>query len=236
MNNYYKHPAETYVFINNIYIDDVYRIDFSMDQSRFPIYGYQDELYGHITRGRKKVVGNIFINFSSPGYLYAALSNKDKQSPDVSSLLRNGISPYSAAEAEMAQLNKELQDIFIENLSIEDKRKRISGLMSKASRAGLSKKLADTLRYAFGTDSTKFVDKGLVEPTDQNLLPFDIQIYYGHPNDGGSIIREITDCSLLGTNQVISAAGHPGGDLSSSAQVILEVYPFIGREIKTKQT
>ncbi len=230
MVNYFKHPAETYVMINDVYLDDVYRVDFSMDESKMPIYGYRDRLYNQVTKGKSKVVGNLFLNFSSPGYLYTALvSDAFKGVPGKESR----ISPYKEAENQLDQLNSEMSEIFKNNSSQEDRRKQISALFTRASRLGLTSQLAESLRYAFGSDGSRLVDKGTIEPTDSNIKPFKIKIYYGHPEDPGSIIREITECYLLGTNQVISAAGSPGGDLSSSAQVILEVYPFIGREIRT---
>ena len=45
-------------------------------------------------------------------------------------------------------------------------------------------------------------------------------------------IRHIKKCVLFGESQTISAAGSPAGDMSSSAQPILESYPFIGQRVE----
>lgn len=233
MNNY-KIPAKTYIFINDNYVDDVYRIDWAMDESKIPIYGYLDKNYATVSSGRQRVVGNMYINFTNPGYLF--------------DIIRRGIPQpqsfdYSNIESLKMRYLKALKTIYNESTTSSTdnpitrdatKRARISQLISEAIRNKAEPTIIQTLRDAFTRPPAGEPDQNKIEePIEQNKR-FNLQIYYGHPNKEGTIIRTIENCFITGTSEVISAAGSPGGDMSSSAQSILEVYPFIGQKITSK--
>lgn len=221
----YKTPVETYVFINNVWIDDVYRVDWQLERNRMPIYGYNDIVYGQIAEGRQRITGNIFINFTEPGYLTQALAGVGALGPPA----RSTRDPYERIEALKLQVAKDLQDAYRKYPDgTQERREAIAGVVSFARREGIGDFIIDYLRESFSPDRIKDEVNSLEEPIDSPRIHFDMQIVYGYP-EPGTKMRTLKKCSLLGEGQVISAAGSPGGDLSSSAQTILEVYPFVAQ-------
>jgi hypothetical protein len=69
---------------------------------------------------------------------------------------------------------------------------------------------------------------------------FDIVVKYGHkhatmPGDvSTSFQRKFSECYLVGEEETVSASAGVGNDLSSSAQPILEIYPFFCKTITTE--
>jgi hypothetical protein len=54
---------------DNVIIDDATAIQFSLSQSKKPIYGYHSKYFDTIAEGIVIVQGRLFINFIHPGYL-----------------------------------------------------------------------------------------------------------------------------------------------------------------------
>jgi len=78
------------------------------------------------------------------------------------------------------------------------------------------------------------LDRGLFNPNDG----FDLIVEYG-PSTAikplSSTFRRIfRDCYFTGEEETVSATAGVGNDLSSSAQPILEIYPFFCKNIETK--
>ena len=73
------------------------------------------------------------------------------------------------------------------------------------------------------------------------LQTFDLVVEYTHVG-GGQVLdpqtpafkRIFRDCYLTGEEQTVSATAGVGNDLSSSAQPILEIYPFFCKTIITE--
>jgi hypothetical protein len=70
---------------------------------------------------------------------------------------------------------------------------------------------------------------------DKDHKPFDIIVRYGFQDRPGGYVRVFKDINLIGEEQVVSAQAGAGGDISSSAQPLLEVYPFFCRTIEVKK-
>lgn len=227
---FYKNPTDTYVFIENIWMDDIYRVDFNRNFSRSPQYGYRDKRYGQISEGRELITGNIVINFSEPGYLSAAIAGLQSNYPNKV----NTKNPYNEIENLKKEINSRIEEIYqtYEPGSAE-RRQGIARLYSYAASVGMSEYTTSIFRDAFAKTEPKKVRNSytFVDPFEQKRH-FNIQLYYGHPDDPDAIVEELEMCALLGQSKTMSAAGSPNGDMSSSAQVILEVYPFVARNIR----
>ena len=78
------------------------------------------------------------------------------------------------------------------------------------------------------------LDRGLFDPNDG----FDIIVQYGPDTNikplSSTFSRIFRDCYLTGEEETVSATAGVGNDLSSSAQPILEIYPFFCKNVETK--
>jgi hypothetical protein len=77
--------------------------------------------------------------------------------------------------------------------------------------------------------------KNISSPLDipVNQMTFDMSVKYGN-NSSSNFVRIFKDCYITGEEETVSASAGVGNDLSSSAQPILEVYPFFCRTITTQ--
>lgn len=225
---FYKQPINTYVFVENVWLDDIYRLDFRLERQRAPIYGWNDVHYGIVAEGKQLIVGNILIHFTQPGYLVSAIN--EAVSRRVASI--DTSDPYSRLERARRGVSEELLYVYDQTAEGSDERKnRITQLLANSKNQGIQDEVIQSLRKAFIPNTIDLRYAENEEPIDIPRKHFNIQIYYGHPEDPDTIIRELKQCVLTGQGQTISAAAQGGGDMSSSAQTILEVYPFMAQRM-----
>ena len=67
----------------------------------------------------------------------------------------------------------------------------------------------------------------------KGAAPFDLTVRYGFQNIPGGFSRIFRDVVLIGESEVVQAA--PGNDMASSAQALLEIYPFFCRTISVEE-
>lgn len=67
----------------------------------------------------------------------------------------------------------------------------------------------------------------------RGAAPFDLTVRYGFQNIPGGFSRVFRDVILIGESEVVQAA--PGNDMASSAQALLEIYPFFCRTISVEE-
>lgn len=223
----YKSPVDTYIFVNDVWVEDVYRVDWDLKRSRVPIYGYDDVYYGQVAEGKQIITGTILVNFTDTSYFTAALRGLH-----LSGLgNQRKIDPYDRIKNLKDRISKEIEEAYKEDDEIT-RGKSLSRIMRFARKEGLQDYFVNFMRDLFKpVSSNRLTSLGFEDPIDFNPRHFKLQIYYGHPSSRNVRIREFRKCALMGEGQTISAAGAPNGDMSSSAQVILEVYPFIAQSI-----
>ena len=78
INKFFPTPSTTKCYVNDIEVDDMFRVDFKRNINHQPIYGYDDQQYGFVAKGKELVSGQIIINFRYPGYLTALIKNSKK--------------------------------------------------------------------------------------------------------------------------------------------------------------
>jgi len=66
----YYSGSQVNIMIGDVLIDTAQRIQFNVQQSKTPIYGYASQYYSFVSDGKVFVQGNIVINFKEAGYLF----------------------------------------------------------------------------------------------------------------------------------------------------------------------
>lgn len=105
----YFSGSQTFLYIGDVWVDEVTGLQFQIQQNKQPIYGYASQLWDDVSAGRVMVQGGFSINFKEAGYLWAVLrryseittsqalgesgikSNKDAERKDKALLRRNSI-------------------------------------------------------------------------------------------------------------------------------------------------
>lgn len=235
---FYPTPSNVTFYIGDLLIDDMFRVDFTRKVSHQPIWGYDSKQYDFIAQGKEIVTGNIIINYRYPGYL------------------KNAITRYNISGLETAQsVQKRFEDdrkvtyppsffATLDSLDIENRAKVLGNVLLQYTKpnaigsveTAISQVKKD-IRKNFGSNSIDEEEASDADffksPLDEKgLLVFDLTVRYGFQNVPGGYIRKFKDCLLLGESNCVSASAGHGGDMSSSAQPILEIYPFFCRTIE----
>lgn len=202
----YPSPAEVKIYLNNNWVDDAYRIEYTLSNQRTPLYDYTSQYFKGVAEGTSIIQGQLIINFRFPGYLEYAIHQQLVKDSNV-----------------LKPLN-EAADVFNDLLKGSDQ-ERIQRLLAykKAGSLGYAKQL---LKYT-GEDSNKSSVPN--RAISHKTIPFNIQIKYG--GEEALHVKILKDCYIIGEAQVISASSIAGGDLSASGMPIYEQYSFFAKEV-----
>lgn len=255
---FYPTPSTTTYYINEYLIEDMFRIDFKRSDRKQPIYGYDSHKYDFVAQGKELVTGQIIVNFRYPGYLRNIIEEQAFRTTDETSRIHqkafassqegrdshavyvvNQVDTLETVEAKMDYIANFLQrqEIntksrgFINNLSVSS--------TTTASPSEIFTALKKNFERRNFIDSESLQQQDLEEsilssPLDSEHAPFDMVVRYGFQDRPGGYVRIFKDIQLIGEEQVVSAAANSTNDQSSSAQAILEIYPFFARTIETK--
>ena len=246
---FYPTPSTTKCYINDVELDDIFRVDFKRNKNHQPIYGYNDEQFGFVAKGKELVTGQIIINFRYPGYLTAVIKrNAEFKEIQDKALVAAGVEERPIDDATILDfIDKQSFD----SLSSLDKAawlaNQLINLASGKVRAQVNTAngiiaLKNKLRNQYlGDTSSTEASKNLATKYSRMKSPldydtsangFDLTIKYGFQENEGMYKRVFKDCILVGESSTVSSAAGAGNDMSSSAQGILEVYPFFAKTIE----
>jgi len=249
---FYPSPSNVTYYIRDLLIDDVFRVDFQRKANHQPIWGFDSTTFDFVARGKEMVNGSIILNYRYPGYLRNAILEAANADYDTKKIVNQRM--------ENANNSKDPVTFFqtIDNMTLENKAKMISNEISKKllqdraikdyralpgslRTSTLVTELKNNMRKMYGTHTTRDGDPSDKEDYFRSILDekelqfFDLIVRYGYQGVSGGYIRTFKSCLIYGESQTISAAAVGGGDLSSSAQPILEVYPFLAKTIVTSR-
>jgi len=246
INKFYPTPSTTKCYIGDIELDDIFRVDFKRNINHQPIYGYNDQQFGFVAKGKELVSGQIVINFRYPGYLASVLKKMDihKQINEKS------LAVFDKKGVDISKLNKSARrDYILTHLeSLPDVLSKTAFAASLTEEVKDSKyreteitHLKDALKDLYINDIQESQKasmqlnefSGFNSPLDFDIknTKFDLIIQYGFHENSNMYKRVFKDCVLVGESSTASAAAGAGNDMSSSAQSILEIYPFFARTI-----
>lgn len=69
----YPTPGDVKLYVDDLWVDDVYRVDYEEQNKKVPLWGYHQKHYADVADGKVIIVGNIIIHYRFPGYLNHAL-------------------------------------------------------------------------------------------------------------------------------------------------------------------
>lgn len=71
--NEFYDETDMFLYIGDVWIDDIVYLGYNIDQQKTPIYGYASQLFDATAAGHVLVTGSFAINFKESGYLWAIL-------------------------------------------------------------------------------------------------------------------------------------------------------------------
>lgn len=69
----YFSGSQMFLYIGDVWVDEVTSLQYTRSQSKTPIYGYASQLYDDMAAGQVIVQGSFSINYKEQGYLWAVL-------------------------------------------------------------------------------------------------------------------------------------------------------------------
>jgi len=252
---HYPTPTTTTYYVDEYLIDDIFRVDFQRKATEQPIWGYGSRTYDFVARGREIVTGNIIINFRYPGYLRNVIQLKksadDRLTDQMveSKLIENpdgffatsstpssspaGMSSYDDNEtnAHKMQVLSDLAKQSLENGAHPNSGPVLHGSIEQAKEFLITRNI-----FMNRGQNAQLPVSSLASPLDgpSGAHPFDMTVRYGFQGVPGGFVRRFSEVVLIGESQVVqasAAASAGGGDVASSAQALLEIYPFFAKTI-----
>jgi hypothetical protein len=225
--------AQASIWIGDIWVDEVFGIQFSASQSILPIYCYASQFYDAIAKGKALVQGIFEINFIDQGYLYAVLNemqnrqtnvNKDQETKRKIAAQTTG----GSIDFVSSTISRTQNDIILDQLQLlrdvsegtksdsKSRRQTLGVVLNELSQLSLASlnKLANQLNLPAETSIVRNI---IYDP-----IPFQIRGYFGNPDlfgvDHGTY-KEIRDCVLIGNEMIVG----------STDDQIKERYSFLSR-------
>lgn len=207
INNVYFSGAQTSIYIGDIWIDDINSINYTVQQSTTPIYGYGSQHYDLLPKGQILISGSFRINFKEPNYLWIALKAAQRYQIDAETVKRKKIDDakidWQKTNVSFEQDKRNNLDIFLsgDGPSIEALKARFS-----------------TPKVSSLTDIPKSAGSNIQENMNHSL--FNITLGYGTSLNSNNNIGEMLEgVMIVGSAKQIETTGQP----------IQEEYQFIAR-------
>lgn len=233
----YFSGAQVAMYIGDILIDEVTSIQFSVTQSKKPLYGYADQLFRDMSKGQILVQGQFTINFKEAGYLWLVLQtyqdkigNLKRKTPFFKTKDKQGnFESISKANIERI-INNDTSSIDQRTGTFIDLSDLAANFQGFSGRPGVNKVgQAEAILEQF-EDTIWGDNPGIIpeEPNrradDSSINGFDIYLAYGDfagDNRANHTIRKIENVHIFGTSQVVQIDG----------QVLQESYSFYARNL-----
>lgn len=249
---FYPSPSVVTYYINGLFIDDVFRVDFERKVTHQPIWGFDSQTYDFVARGKEVVSGNIIVNFRYPGYLKAAIQHSKSAIKDVNVSMQDQnrsyiqtLDPLSLSER-MKSLSYKMGPVKVDTVPTQNldgswnlhggpsiNLRNVPGQKGGAG-ATMIGVLKEELMKKYGSMPQEESQESAIYSSvldEEKITPFDLVVRYGMQGISSGFVRVFKECVIIGEGQTVSANAGVGGDLSSSAQPILEIYPFFCRTI-----
>ena len=235
----YQTPCNVGIYIAGYKISDAFRVDWDCRDSKTPLYGWADDTYVSVTKGRKIITGRLVINYTHPHYLINAIQEFTRQTNTTPPTL-NRIHGQQGGTMPAALQNQGNSNSFgyssqydasphlLEYLE-RDGADRVKFLADLAAKNYGDERLTD-LANAVNATQPVASSAGKPQPYQDNNT-FDILVSYGDIMKEDHIETVIKDAYIVGQSQTISASATGGGDVSSSGSPIYEIYSFFAKEI-----
>ncbi len=71
----YYSSLDVEIYFSNVYIDEVVKIEYIINQNTMPLFGYNSYIYDEVVQGSRMIQGSFVINFTQPRYLFSVLES-----------------------------------------------------------------------------------------------------------------------------------------------------------------
>ena len=250
-NTEYFSGAQVSVYIGDVWIDEITSIAYSVQQSRAPLYGYNDTYFRDVAKGKVLVQGQFTINFKEAGYLFLVLNRYRQIMHNKGSFLQKKTSPFFASDSavrdsiehvinnDTALVSNFERNLYLQQLASADAlglaqsedlnhvAASLSGYPSleRAKTAGtVSENLFEAFEDSVWQNNQMELDDATRRADDSKLSPFDMYISFGDfaaDNSVNHTIHKLSDVYILGSSREIVIDGQP----------VQEAYSFIARNI-----
>lgn len=78
----YFTAADCYVYFNDVWLDELTGLSFSLHETVNPIFGYASNTWDYVGRGKRLVQGQFSIAFTEAGYLWTVLDHIGQKNAD----------------------------------------------------------------------------------------------------------------------------------------------------------
>jgi len=235
----YYTGTQASIWIGDIWVDEVFGIQFSASQSIIPIFGYASTFYDAVARGKVLVHGQFEINFIDEGYLYSIFNDilsrkvtpdQDKVAADVIQAQKLKGQPVEEAVAFAERARRTQVDVIQDQIKLLSRSAEGAFPDARGRRQTMSQilnELSQLDSISMDQIGNELERKGkVVNPKNRNLiyemLPFTLKGYFGNPDlvqDGTGAMKEIEDCFLIGNEMIVDA----------TEDVVKERYSFLAR-------
>ena len=107
----YYSSLDVEIYFGNIYIDEIVKIEYIINQNTMPLFGYNSYIYDQVVQGSRMVQGSFVVNFIQPRYLFSVLESMadviDNKNQTVSGEGGNQLSENNTDEELMRQEEEE---------------------------------------------------------------------------------------------------------------------------------
>jgi len=187
VNEQYYSGNQATLFIGDVWVDDIISIDYTLQHSRMPQYGYGSQHFDFLPKGSILITGSFTINFREPNYLWIILERykhfnktKEERTFDREKLeIENKAVTYSGDE------RVRLEEFF----GAEDPSKAQESLIAQAREF-------DKITEPIG-------------PENFNHKAFNILLGYGYELNKNSPGETLRSVHIMGKSKLINADGRP---------------------------
>jgi hypothetical protein len=187
INKQYFSGAQASAFIGDVWVDDILAIDYSVQHTRLPQFGYGSQHYDFIPKGNIIVTGSFTVNFREPNYLWLILERYKKFN--------------TTREARL--LERDRDDAREEaGRYLTDRRQRFDSFFNRIDARGVKGNLVEQSREFNGISENNTKE-------NFNHKTFDITIGYGYDLGEDSLSETISGIQIMGKGKVVNADGRP---------------------------
>lgn len=243
----YWSSNQALIFIGPYLLDEVVALTYTYNQSKIPIYGYNDQYYKVIAGGKSIGQGQLTLNYIDSNYLSYAMIYGGSRSAKTSYQEINEVRKLATANDK--KFKGLLEDLAKNDLNKSGKSKTSDKLIKRIAEAfsqdpdgakdaiqklkrkfwGTKEQLATkTLKGLAYNNKNSYInikkdidEKGIAGWRPDLLPPISIVVSHGDPTTNQSIYRVLYDVEFTGLSSQINIGGSPQ----------TETYPFIYRTL-----
>lgn len=223
--NYERFPPEYFsgsnihIFFDDIYIDEIVTMQFTLTEQVRPIYGYNSYTYDDILKGNRIVQGAFRINFKKVNYIRDAIETILDNSRDV----QDNFPGINLSSDQLEKRKNQLYEYSKEGWSsqFDDLSEELKGAIWTNTRSETSYINSDRPFFDFNGKFNIIIKYG---PYDKPKPRYKNEQLYRDNVSNGTIIK-LEDINLNSVSQSIEPSGQPVG----------EDYTFIAKDISRKQ-